>query len=553
MHLDLIWHFDFGLWIFFDIIKEGGLSKMFQPKVILIVMDGWGYSEIKEGNAIALAKTANFTYLWQNYPHALIEAAGEPVGLPWGNIGSSEVGHTCLGSGRIINQDLPRVSKAISSGELYKNQILIEAVKTAQRNKSNFHLAGLISAGGVHGHIDHLLAILDLLKRFRLKQKIYIHMFTDGRDTPVKTALLYVNKVEAKIQDLRLNCQITTVIGRYFAMDRDSHWERTFAAYDCMVLGKGETATSASEAVLKAYSRGETDEFIKPTKIINPSNPNSDKDCLEGCIKDTDTVIFFNFRFERMRQLVETFVVPQEKYRKKTLRKNLYVASIVEYEKNLPIKIILRTEAITNPLSKIISAQGLKQLHVTETEKYAHATYFFDGGTPVPYPGEEWQVISSPRVATYDLRPEMSATKITDMIFKKSQKTQYDFIMINFANADMVGHTGNLKATIKAVEAIDNELGRLTKQFPQTIFLITADHGNAEKMVNSESGQIDTEHSIFPVPFILVGPQYKKEKPNVDGEKPVGILADIAPTVLDILRIDPPEEMTGYSLLDALL
>ncbi|MFA6492564.1 MAG: 2,3-bisphosphoglycerate-independent phosphoglycerate mutase [Patescibacteria group bacterium] len=537
---------------------------MYQPKVILVVMDGWGYSEITKGNAIALAKKPNFDRLWQNYPHALIEAAGEPVGLPWGNVGSSEVGHTCLGSGRIINQDLPRVSKAIASGMFFKNSVLIDTINYAKKNKTSLHFVGLVSAGGVHSHIDHLFALLETLKQHHFKQPSYIHMFTDGRDTPIKTALLYINKLESRIQALRLNTRIASIIGRYYSMDRDSHWERTFAAYDCMVLGRGETAHSAGEAILGAYARGETDEFIKPTAIINFPKEQGVFDRLfpkqseistkpQGLIKDGDSIIFFNFRPERIRQLVETFMLPQQKYPEKKLLKNVQVASIVEYEENLPIRVVLPTEKIENPLSKVISAQGLKQLHATETEKYAHATYFFDGGSPVPYPGEEWAVIQSPKVPTYDLRPEMSASKVTDEIFKRSENNQYDFIMINFANTDMVGHTGNLKATIKAVEAVDKELGRLTSQFPETIFLITADHGNAERMFNSESNQIDTEHSVSPVPFILVGPQYKKNPLQQSEKKAVGILADIAPTVLDILSLEQPPEMTGYSLLDALL
>lgn len=537
---------------------------MYQPKVILVVLDGWGYSEEKTGNAIALAKTPNFTKLWNNYPHALIEAAGEPVGLPWGSIGSSEVGHTCLGSGRIIVQELPRVSQAIASGEFFRNSVLLNAINYAKKNNTNLHLVGLISAGGVHSHINHLFALLDLIKRTNFKGKSYIHMFTDGRDTPIKTAQLYVKKVNEKIKNLNINTQIASVIGRYFAMDRDSHWQRTYAAYDCMVVGSAETASFPEEAVLKAYARGETDEFIKPTTILSHPTKQTifdrlfpkqtqESQQLVGLIKDNDAIVFFNFRSERMRQLVETFMLPQQNFKQKKLLKNLYVASLVEYEKSLPIQIALPTEKIVHPLCKEISMQGLKQLHVSETEKYAHATYFFDGGNPVPFKNEEWAVIPSPKVATYDLKPEMSASKITDEIFKRAGTTQYDFIMINFANADMVGHTGNLKATIKAVEAIDHELGRLTSEFSETIFLITADHGNAEKMINPQTGQIDTEHSVAPVPFILVGPQYEKNIPEDDNTKPVGILADIAPTVLDILNIEAPSEMTGYSLLDSLL
>ncbi|MCL5406945.1 MAG: 2,3-bisphosphoglycerate-independent phosphoglycerate mutase [Patescibacteria group bacterium] len=537
---------------------------MYQPKVVLVVMDGWGYNEVKEGNAIALANTPNFNYLWQNYPHALIEAAGEPVGLPWGNIGSSEVGHTCLGSGRIINQDLPRVTKAITSGQFFQNPVLLEALNFAKKNNSSLHFVGLASAGGVHSHINHLFALLELLKLNHFRQPSFIHMFTDGRDTPIKTALLYVNKLNEKIKILGLNTQIASVIGRFYAMDRDSHWERTFAAYNCMILGKGEIADSPGEAVLRAYVRGETDEFIKPTIIKSSSKDQGVLDRffpkstvsspkLEGLIKDKDAIIFFNFRPERIRQLVETFMLPQQNYPDKKLLKNLYVASVTEYEKSLPISVALPPEKIENPLAKVISAQNLKQLHITETEKYAHVTYFFDGGNPVPFKNEEWKVIPSPKVKTYDLKPEMSATKVTDEIFKRCQEKQYDFILINYANADMVGHTGNLKAAIKAVETIDQELGRLTKQFPETIFLLTADHGNVEKMINVENDQIDTEHSVLPVPFILVGPQYKKSVSEDDGTKPIGILADIAPTILDILRIEAPIEMTGYSLLDALL
>lgn len=537
---------------------------MYQPKVFLVVMDGWGYSEVQEGNAIAGAAKPNFDKLWQYYPHALIEAAGEPVGLPWGNIGSSEVGHTCLGSGRIINQDLPRVSRSITSGEFFRNSVLIEAINYAKRNNSSLHLVGLVSAGGVHSHIDHLFALLTLLGQHHFRQPVYIQMFTDGRDTPVKTSILYIDKLNERIQALHLNAQIASIIGRYYAMDRDSHWERTLAAYDCLVSGSRETAESPQEAVVRAYARGETDEFIKPTTILSsPSQPSiigklfsknpPEKSQKPGLIKNKDAVIFFNFRPERMRQLVETFMVPQQKYPDKILLKNLYVASIVEYEKSLPIRVVLPTEKIENPLAKVLSDHGLVQLHITETEKYAHGTYFFDGGNPVPFKNEDWIVIRSPRVATYDLKPEMSAAKITDKIFELSEKKLYDFVLINFANADMVGHTGNLKATVKAIEAVDRELGRLTTKFPESIFLITADHGNAEKMINSQTGEIDTEHSVSPVPFILVGLQFQKNTAEQDQTKPVGILADIAPTVLDLLNVSIPSEMTGYSLLKSVV
>lgn len=533
---------------------------MYQPKVILVVLDGWGYSQIREGNAIMQAATPNFDKLWQYYPHALIEAAGAPVGLPWGSIGSSEVGHACLGAGRIINQDLPRINQAIASGELYRNPVLLEALNHTKRYKSNLHLIGLVSAAGVHSHINHLFALLKLLKNHHFRQPSFIHMFTDGRDSPVKSAPLYIDKLNFEIQRLHLATQIASVTGRFYAMDRDSRWERTFAAYNCLVLSKGEIASSAKEAVLKSYEKGQTDEFIKPTVIMRNQQPAGILERMfqkgqtnesfqpVGLIKSNDAVIFFNFRPERIRQLVETFLFPQQNYPGKIMLKNLYLASIVEYERSLPVQVALPPEKILNPLAKIISDRGLKQLHIAETEKYAQSTYFFDGGNPTPYKNEDWVVVPSPRVKTYDLRPEMSAQKITDKIFEICQKKNYDFIFINYANPDMVGHTGNLKAGIKAIEAVDKELGRLTSKFPNTIFLITADHGNAEKMVNPEGG-LDTEHSVAPVPFILVAPQYQKSSPDSDQTKSVGLLADIAPTVLDALNIEIPPEMTGFSLL----
>ena len=529
---------------------------MDQPKVILVVMDGWGYRLQKEGNAIAQAKKPNFDLLWQNYPHALLEAAGEPVGLPWGSIGSSEVGHACLGAGRIIHQDFPRISKIIATGEFYKNPVLLQALNYAQKQKSSLHLVGLVSAGGVHSHIEHLFALLELLRRRHFRQPSFIQMFTDGRDVSVQSAASYIEKINAKIHQYRLKTRIASVVGRYYAMDRDSRWQRTFAAYDCLVLGKGEKATSAQEVARKAYFRGLTDEFIPPTvvsqedvpagifqKIFEEENPK-----IIGQIQNNDAVIFFNFRPERIRQLVETFLFPQQNYPGKKLLKNVYYASLVSYEKSLPIKVAIQPEKIENPLTQVLSKAGVRQLHIAETEKYAQATYFFDGGSPVPFKNEDWITVSSPKVSTYDLQPEMSAQKITNTIFEVSEKKKYDFILINFANADMVGHSGNLVATIKAIEAIDQELGRLVKRFPQTTFLITADHGNAESMISTE-GKVDTEHSVAPVPFLLVGRQFKKNTPSSNENQSVGILADVAPTVLDLLNIPPPPEMTGLSLV----
>lgn len=536
---------------------------MHQPKVILIVLDGWGYSEQKEGNAILQAKKPNFDRLWEEYPHTLISASGEEVGLPWGEIGSSEVGHLSIGSGQIVYQELPRVSKAILDGNFFHNPILLNALDYAKNHKSNLHLVGLVSAGGVHSHIDHLFALLDLIKRHRFHQPSFVQMFTDGRDTQVKTALNYVEKLKNKIKNLELPTQIATVSGRYYAMDRDSHWERTWKAYDCMVAGKGERANSPEEAISDAYARDETDEFIKPTVIygqeqisgfwqkLSKKTPTGPYHPL-GPIKDNDAVIFFNFRSERMRQMIETFLFPQPNYKEKIVRKNLFITTLTEYDRTVPVNVAFPPERITNSLAKILSEHHLTQLHMAETEKYAHATYFFDGGHAEPYPGEDWKIINSPKVATYDKKPEMSASEITNELIKKLEKKNYDFVLINFANADMVGHTGKLAAGIKAVEAIDVQLGKIARSFPESNIIITADHGNAEEMLDND-GNINTNHSLAPVPLILIGNKFKKTKPSKIAPSPSGILADITPTILNLLNIPKPTEMVGDDLSDSLV
>lgn len=536
---------------------------MNQPKVILIVLDGWGYSEIKHGNAILQAKKPNFDRLWREYPHTLISASGEEVGLPWGEIGSSEVGHLAMGSGQIIYQELPRVSKAIRDRDFFRNPVLLDALNYAKTHKSNLHLIGLVSSGGVHSHIDHLYALLELLRKNKFHQPSFVQMFTDGRDTPPKVALSYVEKLENKIVTLKLPTRIASIIGRYYAMDRDSHWERTLAAYDCLITAKGEKADSAEEAVQKAYQRGETDEFIKPTAVYGKEQMNSfwqnllqKKSIGEikpiGPIKNNDALIFFNFRSERMRQLIETFIFPQSNYKDKILRKNLFISTLTEYDKTVPVNVAFPPEGIKNSLAKILSEKKLTQLHMAETEKYAHATYFFDGGHSDPYPGEDWTIIHSPEVETYDKKPEMSASEITKELIKKLTTQNYDFVLINFANADMVGHTGVLAATIKAVETIDEQLGKIAREFPDSNILITADHGNAEEMIDKNGG-INTNHSLAPVPLILVGKNFKKTKPDEIAPPPNGILADIAPTILHLLDIPKPPEMIGDDLTNSLV
>ncbi len=537
---------------------------MYQPKVVLVIMDGWGYSTLRRGNAVLQAKTPNYDQLWKYYPHTLLSASGEMAGLSWGNIGGSEVGHFLLGAGRIVYHDLPRISRAIASGDFDKNSVLIGALNFAKKNKSNLHLIGLISAGGVHSHIDHVFALLKILKQRNFKQSSYIHMFTDGRDVANRSAPLYIDKLNARVRELKLPTKIASVIGRYFAMDRDSRWDRTYQAYSCLVTGQGQKAESAKEAVLIAHQNGQTDEFIKPTVIVGPTKQGVFEDLFQkkslqetpiGLVQNNDALIFFNFRPERMRQLMETFLFPQAKFPQKKMLKNLYIATMAEYDKSMPVFVAFPPEKINNPLAKILSEHQLSQLHIAETEKYAHITYFFDGGHPTPLKGEEWQAIPSPKVATYDLKPEMSADKVTSKILTLSKKKKYDFILINYANADMVGHSGKLQPTIKAVETIDQQLGRLVQQFPQSTFLITADHGNAENMISLHGNQINTEHSVAPVPFIIAGPEYRKTTPDptLTSLKPTGILADIAPTVLEVFNIVQPEEMTGTSLISAII
>jgi 2,3-bisphosphoglycerate-independent phosphoglycerate mutase len=534
---------------------------MRQPKVILVVLDGWGHNPKTDGNAIAQAKKPNFDFLTKNYPSTLLSASGEEVGLPWGEIGSSEVGHLTIGSGRVVYQSLPRINKAIEDGSFYKNQALIEAIKHAKTNKSSLHLVGLISSGGVHSYIEHIYAILKIIKKQHFKGQSYIHMFSDGRDSPTKSAPSFISKLKQNIEDLHIPIQIASITGRYWAMDRDNHWNRTLSAYNCLIEGKGKTAESPEQAIDMAYRDNETDEFISPTVIkIKPAKhsflslkQNNNPDTTLGTIQNNDSVIFFNFRPDRMRQLVELFLFPRQDTPKKIIRKNLYITTISQYDANLPVHVALAPENVPNPLAEILSQNQLTQLHIAETEKYAHVTYFFDGGRPQPNSGEKWFLVPSPKVPTFDKKPEMSAKEITEKVIEFNNQTPFDFILINFANADMVGHSGNISAAIKGVEAIDKELGILYKTFDQSYIIITADHGNAEVMKNPVTQEIDTAHSINPVPLTIIHPSLKLQNPHAPATIPSGILADIAPTILSLYKINPPAEMMGYNLLNTLI
>ncbi len=503
----------------------------------LIILDGWGYREETQANAIALAHTPNWNALWEHYPHALIEASGHSVGLPNGQMGNSEVGHLNMGAGRIVHQDLTHIELAVSDGSFFTNSILTQAIDQAVKTHKAIHILGLLSPGGVHSHEQHIQAIIKLAAEHHAT-RVYIHAFLDGRDTPPRSAELSLTTL---INDCRnLNCgEIASIIGRYYAMDRDKRWERTQEAYDLLTLGKAKyEATDAITALHLAYARGESDEFVKATRIRK-----NDSQQLTT-INDGDTVIFMNFRADRARQLTHAFMDnPFSGFLCVKSPKVTFV-TLTEYDASLPVLVAFPPKPLTNILGEYLSNLGLRQLRIAETEKYAHVTFFFNGGIEKPYPGEDRILIPSPKVATYDLQPEMNAPEMTDRLITEIKKQQYDIIICNFANADMVGHSGNLPATIKAIEALDTCLGKLVSAL-QTVggeALITADHGNAEIMFDNHTQQPHTAHTQQLVPFIYIGHKAVTINPN-------GLLSDIAPTMLYLWGIPKPEEMTGQSLL----
>lgn len=513
-------------------------NQTYKP-VALIILDGWGIAPPSPGNAVKLAKTPFFDRLWTTYPHTQLEASGEAVGLPGNEMGTSEVGHLNIGAGRIVWQDVSKINKAIKDGSFFKNPALLKACRRAKNSNTNLHLIGLVGGGVVHASLDHLLALLDLCARENLpKESVKIHIFTDGRDSPPKSALIYLKQLEVKMKEIKIG-EIASVTGRYWAMDRDRRWERTDKAYDALTWGRGKKASSAEEAIELAYTRGETDEFIRPT-IIEPQR---------SLVKTNDAVIFFNFRADRARQLTKAFILPRFDYFKREVYpKNLFFVSLVECEKDIPVSASAFTpHRIEDNLTQVISRQGKTQLHIAESEKYAYITYYFNGGIETPYPGEDRVVIPSPKVSTYDKSPEMSALKIADGVGKSLQNKDYAFVLVNFANPDMLGHTGIIPAAIKGIEAADNALKKIVEPIMVRggTSIVTADHGNAEEMVNPQTGEVSTSHSKNPVPFILIRPE-KNSKPLKIRS---GILADIAPTVLKLMGIPKPKQMTGKSLI----
>ena len=518
-------------------------------KIILVVLDGWGINSETTGNAIANAHTPNMDEFKNYYPSTELQASGIAVGLPWGEVGNSEVGHMIMGAGKIIYQNLPKVSLAIQDRSFFDKKALTDAINHSKKNNSKLHIIGLLGDGGIHSHIDHLYAILELLKINKVdNDSVCIHAFTDGRDTSPKSAIKFISELQKNIKEENLPGKITSIMGRYYAMDRNKTWERTGLAYHCLVNSVGIKETNSVTALEKYYEKDITDEFINPT-LIADNNGDFEQ------IKENDSIIFFNIREDRARQITEAFTANDfNKFDRGRKIPNLHFTTMIEYEKNLDVSVVFPPDNVEFPLGKILSDSGLKQLRIAETEKYAHVTYFFNGGREEPFKNEFRTLIPSPSIDQYDKTPEMSADMITDQILKELDKDEFNFILVNYANADMVGHTGNLKATISAVEFVDKCLGKLYKEAMNNndTILITGDHGNAEEIFNVRTGEKITEHSSNPVPFILINNniRYKEEKNSDQGIG--GMLSDIAPTILELFDIQKPQDMTGRSLLDDL-
>lgn len=502
-----------------------------------MILDGFGLSDKVDGNAVAAANKPNFDKYYAEYPHTELGASGMDVGLPRGQMGNSEVGHLNIGAGRIIYQELTRITKAIEDGDFFEKSEFNEAIDKAIKTGSSLHLLGLLSDGGVHSHIDHLKALVKLAKDKGLK-KVYIHAFLDGRDVQPGSAKEFIIDLENYLAEVGVG-KIATLSGRYYAMDRDNRWERVQLAYNAIVLGQGETASSALEAIERSYHDNKTDEFVLPTVVINNDAPT-------GRIVNGDTVIFFNFRPDRAREITRAINDKEfSGFERETL--NLNYVCMTQYDKTMEgVSVAYKPESYNNTLGEYVSSLGKKQLRIAETEKYAHVTFFFNGGVEAANEGEDRALIPSPKVATYDLKPEMSAYELTDELIRRIDTDEYDMIILNYANPDMVGHTGVFDAAKKAIEAVDVCLGRVVEKVLEkdgTVF-ITADHGNAEQMIDYSTGEPMTAHTTDPVPLLYVSKEAEGKELRTGG-----ILADLAPTMLTVMSVPVPAEMTGKSLI----
>ncbi len=521
--------------------------------VVLVILDGWGIGPPTRMNAVAQARTPTFNNLAKTFPAATLQAAGEAVGLPWQEMGNSEVGHLNLGSGRIILQNLPKINNAIDNGSFFKNPAFQRAIKHVQKNNSRLHLMGLLSPGGVHSYMDHLFVLLDLAKRENVKE-VFVHAFLDGRDTAPQASLSYLKILDSQIHTLGIG-KLATLCGRFFAMDRDRHWERIEKAYKMMVLGQGKKVQDFYGTIQSYYDQNIFDENIEPLVIIDKN----DKPI--GLVQEHDALIFFNYRADRAREITSAFIEDNFQGFERGPRINdLFFVGMTPYAKDWPREVAFREEKIQMTLAETLSQAGASQMHIAETEKYAHVTYFFDGGHEEPWPGEDYILIPSPRNKNYAEIPQMSAAEVTERTIQTLKAKKYDFIVLNFANPDMVAHTGNLAATIAAIEFLDQCLAEIVKVVldQDGVLIVTADHGNAEELADPKTGTTETKHSINPVPVILIAEELEGRGREgaldyIEGRYPVGLISDIAPTVLALLNISKPKEMTGINLLEVLL
>ncbi|MBI4058651.1 2,3-bisphosphoglycerate-independent phosphoglycerate mutase [Candidatus Microgenomates bacterium] len=537
--------------------------------VVLVVMDGWGLAPAGPGNAVTNAYTPNLQKFMAAYPHTILSASGESVGLSRGEPGNTETGHLNLGAGRIVYQDLPRINLSIADGSFFKNPIFLQAIAHCRTNNSNLHLMGLIGAGGIHANNEHLFALIRLCREQKF-ERVFLHLFTDGRDSPPTSTAAYLAHLDNVIKREKIGT-IATIMGRYWGMDRDLRWDRTEKAYRALTAGLGKKVNNPQEAIEQAYQAGQTDEFIEPSVVIDEQGVPRGKIC------DNDAVIFYNFRIDRPRQLTRAFVLPDfekqqvnwdfDPYMTKYYQKhnikiderkvfhrgeplaNLFFATMTQYEKNLPIHVAYPPEIVDLPLGRILSEAGLRQLRAAESEKERFVGFYFNGQQEASFPGEDRLTIPSPAVATYNLKPDMSAKELTEAVINKLREnsSEYGFVLVNYANADMVGHTGDLAATMEACTAVDACVGRLTEAATDLngVIVITADHGNAEVKLNAQTGGKSTEHTANPVPLMIVGPPFLGKPQNLAS----GILADVAPTILYLLGIAQPSVMTGRNLL----
>jgi 2,3-bisphosphoglycerate-independent phosphoglycerate mutase len=511
-----------------------------KPKpVVLVIMDGWGINPCQSHNAIFAAKTPEYDKYMAEGPATFLSASGEAVGLPAGQMGNSEVGHLNLGAGRIVYQEFTRVSKAVTDGTFYQNPEFLAAIRQAKQKGKALHLLGLLSDGGVHSHNTHLYALLKLAKQEGLS-RVYVHALLDGRDTPPASGAGYMRELVEKQKEIGVG-QVATIAGRYYTMDRDKRWERVELGYKAMVDGEGVKATEPVQAVEASYQAGKTDEFMLPTVMTGPDGKPLAK------VQAGDALIFFNFRADRARQITHAFTDAEFSFFKRTLVPDLQFVTLTQYEENIRAAVAFKPTSMKNLLGQVVAQAGLRQLRIAETEKYAHVTYFFNGGEEQPFAQEDRALIPSPKVATYDLKPSMSAEDVTEEVLRRIASDQYDMIVLNFANCDMVGHTGMFLAALEAAEVVDRCVGKVEKAVTSKggVLLITADHGNAEKMKDYATGKPHTAHTTNPVPLMVRG---LGAKVNLRGD---GILADVAPTILELLGLPKPEAMTGTSLFES--